>query len=335
MKQLRSVIAAVVLMLPGIARATVDYPSTIYTVLGFSADNKHVVYQRWDGGGADDCDKTELQVMALENAKVVESLLIHASGCDKIKNVSKRKGTALKKALLAKYGVKQGKRLKGAGGKKGAYRRLRSKELALEWKESGTFPAIDSEAGYSEKKKIFTKVSRSISLVKNKKRILLWSVHKRINPVVVCNDGSCLGWPRPSLASGQVSPDGRTFALVLNTGADVANGLDSDTEPMLITSATAARHNNSEGMRHYKKKRLKKALAHFAAAYELDPQNRYASYNLACVYARLGDAMRAVEMLRHHRKLRPDRFKERVAKDNDFDRVRQSAPFKALMARSR
>jgi tetratricopeptide (TPR) repeat protein len=87
---------------------------------------------------------------------------------------------------------------------------------------------------------------------------------------------------------------------------------------------------NNAGLAHHKKGDYKRAAELFEKASRADPSSKAAAFNLACAYARQGDA-RAEAALKEAIARGGDEAKNKAQKDADFDGVRSKAWFTALM----
>jgi len=74
-----------------------------------------------------------------------------------------------------------------------------------------------------------------------------------------------------------------------------------------------------------------KALKYLERQLEIDPKEPSPNYNIACVYAVQGKVDEAVHWLGKAIKAHPE-FRRQARSDKDFDNIRNSAKFAALMA---
>ena len=128
-----------------------------------------------------------------------------------------------------------------------------------------------------------------------------------------------------SLNALALSPDGSELGIVIH--ANCMEWCDEFQVVRMPTSRFASLVYNDVGYRAYKKGALDRAAELFARAAFIDDTRELPAYNLACVYARQGDAVRAEAAL-NLAITRGDAaaVRARAAKDNDFDAVR-TAPW--------
>lgn len=139
-------------------------------------------------------------------------------------------------------------------------------------------------------------------------------------------DGVCFGSAHPEIIA--ISPDG---AYVGAIGHGFAGEWANDW-PMGIATVAAVAEGafNNAGLAHHKKGDYKRAAELFEKASRADPSSKAAAFNLACAYARQGDA-RAEAALEEAIARGGDEAKNKAQKDADFDGVRSKAWFTALV----
>ena len=77
--------------------------------------------------------------------------------------------------------------------------------------------------------------------------------------------------------------------------------------------------------------RLNEAIASYNKALEFKPDYHEALYNKACCYALQGNVEQAIENLQQAIKLSPDIYRDMARTDSDFDSIRDSERFQALL----
>jgi tetratricopeptide (TPR) repeat protein len=77
--------------------------------------------------------------------------------------------------------------------------------------------------------------------------------------------------------------------------------------------------------------RFEEAIASYNKALEFKPDYADAFYNKACCYALQGDVEQALENLQQAIKLSPDIYRDMAKTDSDFESIRDSERFKALL----
>jgi tetratricopeptide (TPR) repeat protein len=80
------------------------------------------------------------------------------------------------------------------------------------------------------------------------------------------------------------------------------------------------------------KKEFEKAIKDYDEAIRLDPKNANAFYNKACSYALQGKSEPAIDNLQRSIELGYRNF-DHIAKDTDFDSIRNEPVFKELMSK--
>lgn len=163
-------------------------------------------------------------------------------------------------------------------------------------------------------------------------------------PAAAPNDGAGTDVPpeeaepagpaEPVEAAPQPEPDEETPPLESDPdeGSEVANPHAPLPEP--ATDCSTAPECNTRGFRYYQAKDYERALPYFSAALQRDPGHVKAAYNAACMFALLGDTDASITMLRRLGQMDdPEATKrlEKVARDGDFDRIRNEAAFQAAM----
>ncbi len=125
-----------------------------------------------------------------------------------------------------------------------------------------------------------------------------------------------------------VSPDGATLGAIAHT----FHGEFSDQMLVALMPVVrvAAHAYNDAGFAHHKKGEWKRAAELFALGAAADPTFALASYNLACAYARLGDAR--VETTLREAIARDPEARKKARTDEDFAGVRAAAWFGALVS---
>jgi len=94
-----------------------------------------------------------------------------------------------------------------------------------------------------------------------------------------------------------------------------------------------ARVHTARGVNYLRLGDVKSAAEDFTAAIALNPGNARAQYNLACLYARDGLTGPALQHLELALQLNPGRYAAMAPRDEDFAACRDSAEFKALIAK--
>jgi tetratricopeptide (TPR) repeat protein len=102
-------------------------------------------------------------------------------------------------------------------------------------------------------------------------------------------------------------------------------------EAIRIDPKYASAYDN-RGMTWAYKKEFEKAIKDYDEAIRLDPKNANAFYNKACSYALQGKTEPAIDNLQRSIELGYRNF-EHIAKDTDFDSIRNEAAFKELMSK--
>ncbi len=125
-----------------------------------------------------------------------------------------------------------------------------------------------------------------------------------------------------------ISPDGTELGVV--GGFFCAEWCDDFVVYRNGTAAFASLVYNDTGFRHHQKGEYARAADLFLAATFADPKAKLPPYNLACAWARLGDE-RAKDALAVAIERDPT-AKARAAKDADFERVKSSPWFVAMIA---
>jgi tetratricopeptide (TPR) repeat protein len=88
---------------------------------------------------------------------------------------------------------------------------------------------------------------------------------------------------------------------------------------------------NNRGMALVNLNRYEAAISSYDQALAIKPDDPSAFYNKACCYALQGNVERAIESLQHAIHLNPDQFRQLATTDTDFDPIRHSAQFQALL----
>lgn len=128
----------------------------------------------------------------------------------------------------------------------------------------------------------------------------------------------------PVLAYANVTKDGSEIGAVAI--ARGGSSVEFGGAARMKTAQFAAKVYAETGLRHHRRNDLKRAVVLFEKADQAFPENALHTYNLACAYARLGDA-RAQATLERAVARGGDAIAERAAKDPDFERVRGAAWF--------
>jgi hypothetical protein len=96
--------------------------------------------------------------------------------------------------------------------------------------------------------------------------------------------------------------------------------------------ATFAELYHLRGLQAYENKELNDAEHSFLMAVRSNPAHKRASFNLACVYARQGKVAASVRYLQVFKMVHPDNIEEKVARDSDFDAVRDNSLFRKFLS---
>jgi len=320
--------------------ATHDAPGQIFSILGFSKDGKEVLVKETYGGGSDDCSYEILRVYGAAKGQLIRSAGVD---CEQIYETEQEKdkidkeGAKLKGALLKRFGLQPGVKLKTLSGIKLAgndFAILMDERVISQTpppkNEGGDEDPFSQEAG--NMKRI---VLRTIWLErKGSKKIPIWW-KKETETALSASLDECSGhpWLDKSLRAGSLSHDGATLALVLNSDTPQEK-CNETTEPLIVSLAIAARQQNTLGFRQYKKKKYKKASHHFEFSHSIYPRYETAIYNRACVAGLQKDARTAMVWLKKLKALGTERAKKslkKALKDKDFDPVRGDPDFNQLL----
>ncbi|MBX7046422.1 MAG: tetratricopeptide repeat protein [Ignavibacteria bacterium] len=137
-----------------------------------------------------------------------------------------------------------------------------------------------------------------------------------------------------------------TMSSVLNAQSDVAlvksarSYLDNKDWDKAITAYKSLiekdKYNgafyNNLATAYYNAKKYSDAIKNYEAAISTGYQNDLASYNIACCYALTGDEDNAVKWLKETAKYKFKNIESSVAKDGDFDKIRNNEKFKNFLA---
>jgi hypothetical protein len=142
------------------------------------------------------------------------------------------------------------------------------------------------------------------------------------------------GWPgasmhEPTLAYANVTHDGSEIGVVA-----IANGdmwMEQGRVARMSTAKLVGEVYNDTAMGLYKRGRFADAAALFVSAEIANPNESLFPYNLACAYARSGDA-RAKEALERAIHIGGEAIKARARGDEDFAAVRDASWFRALVS---
>ena len=125
-----------------------------------------------------------------------------------------------------------------------------------------------------------------------------------------------------------LSPDGQYLGVV---GHAHGEGVRDELYVHVVgMRELAGRAYNDAGFAHHKKAEYERAAGLFHKAAFADPKHPNAMYNLACAWARLGDA-RAAAALAQAVERDPDATKRKAKTDADFESVRSEAWFSRLV----
>lgn len=72
------------------------------------------------------------------------------------------------------------------------------------------------------------------------------------------------------------------------------------------------------------------ALKSFKKAVEIKPEDAGATYNISCIYSRMGRTTEAIEWLKKAMIMEPARYRTMAQRDRDLDNIRQDPRFKEL-----
>jgi len=225
---------ALTLFVPGAARAY-DDDELEFRVVGFSADGHRVVYEESFTRGHIGGGHVRLVVYSARSGKVLRRVTVvahqedPATGETKI-IVSEAAGKRRRRKLLRRYGPRPGKALSAI------------KELEVTFRERGPRPELpadrDGLTGKESRRVVRTwQVKRAGRQVATRQQVL------RQRPAINSHTG-IPSWSVMSLKSGQLSPDGQTLALVMNTG-----DADRDTAAVVLRLVTPAKWLKARGKR--------------------------------------------------------------------------------------
>jgi hypothetical protein len=202
--------AACTLFLAAAAQASMAVTTSEYTILGFTADGKHVLFLKHWSGGAMDCEEKHLAVYGVASQKPVRSVPLYRSGTDCSKReITSRAGKRLRAKLIAQLGglAKQDrpKRVRGntftAGGA----------TYTLEVK--GKLPKLSGDLEQDGKRR--ARVTLRITQTRENRRLELLKRQLRLQPVADPRGYEAYVWERITIREALLSPDGRSLALIL------------------------------------------------------------------------------------------------------------------------
>lgn len=326
------------LLCSGDARATIDVPTTTFTLLGFDAATGHVVVRYDYFGGGDDRQTRELRLVHRETGKVVhKAVLFNTDGSSRARPSRKARRAFLAKIKLDKGQVLKlhGKRAKG--GELGAGRywyrgMLKGGGATIEVVLKGRIPVLPEEPEWGKTGRHVAKIRRMVTVTRGEAKLLLQDRTIKLTPGATMNDGGAWGFIGGALIGGRVSSDGRTYVLLFQTpDPSDFGGPASNDEPVVIAVEHEAAHANALGMRLLKRRKVKRATAAFERAFALHPANKHAAYNLACMRARAKDAAAAIKLLQALHKHHPKGLAGQLTRDKDFNTIRDDPRFAAFI----
>lgn len=138
---------------------------------------------------------------------------------------------------------------------------------------------------------------------------------------------ACMGASANGLA---LSPDGTELGIVVY-GRYPSHGSSHEAFRLSVRDL-AARIYNAVALRHHEKKEHAVAANLFVAAVRANPKEELYLYNLACAWSRAGD-VRALDALKAAIGIGGEKVATRAKKDADFEALRTSSAFTALVGR--
>lgn len=139
--------------------------------------------------------------------------------------------------------------------------------------------------------------------------------------------GACMEAAANGMA---ISPDGTELGLVVYERFPSHGSMH--TAYRFVLRELAARIYNATALRHHEKKDYLVAAELFGAAVRANPKEELYLYNLACAWSRAGDA-RALDALKAAIGAGGEKVAKRAKKDADFESLRATAAFVALVGR--
>jgi hypothetical protein len=231
LRQLPTLLLASGLLLASQAAHAYDDDDHTYRIIGFTAGDRHVVYEESFSRGHIGGGYVRLVLFSAKTGKkirhvtIAELVVSPEDGKNKVL-VSEATGERRRKAFLRRYKPRPGKAL------------TKIKGLALTFEETGPQPALPAYH-HELTGKESRRVTRSFRIKRAGRTTVLRKTRVGQTPVINSHTG-IPSWAVMSLKSGQLSPGGKVLALVMDTG-----DADRDTEPRVFRMPKPARKNKA------------------------------------------------------------------------------------------
>jgi len=196
----------------GAAHATIDPPSSSYSVLGFTRSGKHVVFQkRWSGGGQD-CEETWLSIFEVKSRQRVKAPPVYRAGdCDNKPEISKKAGKRTRARLLKELGELAVKPTRLTRVKLNT---LKGPGFTLTLEVKGRYPGLTNDIENDGKLRARL-VLRLLYRVGDRSREVLQR-RLTVSPSPHPEGYESYVWDKVTLTEGQLSPDGKALALIIS-----------------------------------------------------------------------------------------------------------------------
>ena len=294
--QRRSALRAVVILFllgwtPG-AWGTVCGGNTLYDVVGFSKDGRHVYFSTdVVPGGGDECAEVAERGESLDYADVHTGAAVSLAQRRRLSRATPVAGSELPELGTALDLVEP------------------RPWLQFEHRNAACPPIPDEET--DSKADLQCAYRRKLSLWRGLSSVVVWEEGGK-GKLVACGDGPPNAFPVASLKRAQLARGGEALAAVLQT-CDC-----QDDDRLAVSLRQVAEQLNQQGLAALSQGQARQAVARWRQAVTADPAHPEAGFNLARAAAREGSIQLAIDALRQQAQAHPVGLAQRMMADPDL-----------------